>query len=146
MAQGTWTLPATEAFRPVLDRVHGLAAHGGGIVAVFDADPHDSSARAFLEDAFRAARIDEWHEFDADCGKFIDEIAREISSEKFTFAELEEEEQSLDRLRRWFRELRRRDVLELPETLDAAERLRECESRLENFSERVYRHIRIAAD
>ncbi|GAA1462363.1 hypothetical protein GCM10009603_30570 [Nocardiopsis exhalans] len=138
VSQGTWALPAADPFRTAAARAAGLAVEGGGTVAVFDVEPRDAAARTLIEDAFRAARVDEWREFSADCGKFEDEIAKEIAKEKFTFAELEEEEQSLDRLRRWFRDLRKRDVLALPEARTAAERLRICADTLEGYAELVY--------
>jgi hypothetical protein len=46
----------------------------------------------------------------SECGGFDAEIAGEIAKEKFTLAELDEEEQNLDRLKRWYRELRHRDL------------------------------------
>ena len=52
------------------------------------------------------ARQEEWSEFDADCRKYLGELDKEERLGKYTLAELEEEEQSLDRLRRWYRELR----------------------------------------
>ncbi|MBB2997614.1 hypothetical protein E9229_003886 [Paeniglutamicibacter cryotolerans] len=88
--------------------------------------------------AFQAVRVDEWTEFLANCGKFEDETAREVAKKKFTFAELEEEEQSLDRLRGWYRDLKKRDVLELPEAKAAEERLQACVIVLEQHAERVY--------
>jgi hypothetical protein len=138
VAQGTWALPAAEVFRDALDRAGELAAEGDGRVAVFDVEPRDAQARGLIVDAFTAARVDEWREYVADCGKFLDEIAREIAKAKFTFAELEEEEQSLERLRRWFRDLKKRDVLALPQARDAAERLRACSDALDDYAERVY--------
>lgn len=138
VSQGTWALPSTETFHAALDRAATLASEGGGSVAVFDIQPHDDAARALVVDAFRQARVEEWREFIADCGKFTDEIADEISKEKFTFAELEEEEQSLDRLRRWFRDLKRRDILALPDAETAAGDLRACEQALDGYAEQVY--------
>lgn len=138
VSQGTWALPSTDAFHAAVDRAAVLAAKAGGTVAVFDIRPHDEVSRAFVADAFRTAREDEWREFAADCGKLADEIAREIAKGKFTFAELDEEEQSLDRLRRWYRELKKRDILALPDAEEAAARLRECERALDGYAERVY--------
>ncbi len=43
----------------------------------------------------------------------------EIATEKFTLAELDEEEQSLERLRRWHREVTLRDVFGVPSALAA---------------------------
>jgi hypothetical protein len=142
VAAGAWTLPAAPAFRPFLDRAAALCREGGGTFTVLDAVPHDAEGEAVLRETFAAARRDEWAEFDADCGKYEDEIAKEIAKQKYTFAELEEEEQSLDRLRRWYRDLKRRDALELPEAHAAAARLRGCEAVLEDYAGRVYAAMR----
>lgn len=141
VSPGTWALPAGPVFQPALDRAGDLTRKGDGIFAVIDASPRDESSTNLIRDAFAAARVDEWTEFMADCRKFDAEIAREIAKAKFTFGELEEEEQSLDRLRRWFRDLKKRDVLALPEAHAAEERLRECESLLDGYAERVYQVV-----
>jgi len=138
VSPGTWALPAGATFQSALDRAGELTRNGGGVFAVIDASPRDEASTNLIRDAFAAARVDEWTEFIADCGKFDAEIAREIAEAKFTFGELEEEEQSLDRLRRWFRDLKKRDVLVLPEADAAEDRLRECESLLDGYAERVY--------
>jgi hypothetical protein len=121
-----------------LDRAGDLTRKGDGTFAVIDASPRDEASANLIRDAFAAARVDEWTEFVADCGKFDAEIAREIAKAKFTFGELEEEEQSLDRLRRWFRDLKKRDVLALDEAHTAEDRLHECERVLEAYAEQVY--------
>lgn len=63
---------------------------------------------------------------------------RQRDPEKFTAAELDEEEQNLERLRWWFRDLRRRDVFVAPSQKGAEQRLKECGELLEDFAERVY--------
>jgi hypothetical protein len=118
-----------------------LTRVGGGTIAVIDAAPRDEASAAMIRKAFAAARVDEWAEFMADCRKFEQEIAREIGKQKFTFGELEEEEQSLERLRRWYRDMKKRDVLELPEA-DAADRgLRGCAEILDGYAEQVYQVV-----
>ena len=57
---------------------------------------------------------------------------------KFTLAELDEEEQNHERLRRWFRELRAKDVFGAPSAHLAERRLKECAEALEDYAERVY--------
>jgi hypothetical protein len=59
---------------------------------------------ARLERLYAAAREEEWAECDADCGKYLAELDKEEQLGKYTLAELEEE-QGLNRLRRWYREL-----------------------------------------
>ena len=138
ISPGTWALPARPAFEAALRRVGDLAVRGAGTMTVVDAAPRDEAGASFFREALAAARVEEWAEFTADCGKFENEIAKEISSGKFTFAELEEEEQSLERLRRWYRDLKSRDVLHLPEAETAAERLAHCSEVLEGYAARVY--------
>jgi hypothetical protein len=138
VAAGAWALPASAAFEEALGRAATLTRNGGGTFAVLDVTPRDDEAEGVLRHAYTAARLDEWHEFEADCGKFEAEIAKEIAKAKLTFAELEEEEQSLDRLRRWYRELKRRDVFALPEAGAAEQRLRACETALEGYADQVY--------
>ena len=105
---------------------------------MFEAKGREDGDTAVLLEAFAAARIDEWSEFTADCDKFDAEIDREFAKEKFTFGELEEEEQSLERLRRWHRDLMRRDALTLPEAASATQRLAASSMKLAAYSERVF--------
>lgn len=138
VSPGVWALPAGPAFQADLDRAGELCRNGGGTFAVIDASPRDRASAAVIREAFTAVRVDEWAEFMADCGKFEVKIAKEIQKRKFTFAELEEDEQSLDRLRRWYRDLMRRDVLELPEAKAAGVRLNACSAVLDGYAEQVY--------
>ncbi len=46
----------------------------------------------------------------------------------------------LERLRRWFRDLRRRNDFGAPSQEGAERRLKECGELLEDFAERVYAH------
>ncbi|GAB2984157.1 hypothetical protein LWP59_17975 [Amycolatopsis acidiphila] len=84
----------------------GLARRGEGEVVVLGTAGRAESDGARLEGLFTAGREAEWTEFLADCGKFDAEIDEEIRNGKFTMAELEEQEQSPERLRRWHRDLR----------------------------------------
>src|SRR6195952_6185267 len=91
-----------------------------------------------LQDLFTAQREDEWMEFVSDCAKFDAEIEKKIRIEKFTFAELEEEEQSLDRLRRWHKAVKARDVFGAPAAERAEQVLKACTHRLEGYTELVF--------
>jgi hypothetical protein len=58
-----------------------------------------------------------------------------------TMAELEEEEHSLDRLRRWHRDLTARDVFGAPLASEAGQQLKNCQERLAEFTERVFQAL-----
>lgn len=141
VSHGTWVLPALPAFESALGRAGELAERGSGTLTVVDAAPRNDAGKALLREAFAAARAEEWAEFIADCGKVEDEIAREIAKSKFTFGELEEEEQSLERLRRWYRDLKSRDVLRLSQAATAQEHLTRCTTALEGYAQQVYETV-----
>ncbi len=138
LQQATWVLPARRDFLDALDRVVGLVEKAEGDLLVFDAAPRNEDVQARLERQFTGEREAEWREFLAECTKFEQEIAKEIRTEKFTPAELDEEEQNLERLRRWFRDLRARDVFVAPSQEEAERRLKGCTELLEGFAESVY--------
>jgi hypothetical protein len=137
LQQGTWAVPDGEPFEAGLSQVvEQIKAAGGQPVVLAVADEEASSAQ--LEALFTAQREDEWGEFLSDCGKYETELAGEIAKGKLTLAELDEEEQSLDRLRRWYRTIRARDLFGAPSAPVAERRLKECTEALEDFAERVY--------
>lgn len=137
-ASGAWTIPDLPAFTESLSVVRSLAEAGGGSVAVLTAGSYGDDDIAVLREAFTAARADEWSEFIADCEKFDAEIDREVEKQKFTFGELEEEEQSLERLRRWHRDLLRRNISEMEAAAEAARRLETATGKLAAYSEQVF--------
>ena len=109
LAQGVWAVPDVPGFAAGIARIVALAARGDGEVVVLP--PSGVTIGTLPGWSPRSPlRGQEWAEFVADCGKFDAEIDKEIRIAKFTMAEFEEEEHSLDRLRRWHRDLSARDV------------------------------------
>ena len=138
LQQATWALPLHPATDATIDRVLALVERAEGEALVFMSRPRDEEMAASIEDQFLEGREAEWHEFVRECDKFDAEIAREIAKEKFTPAELDEEEQNLERLQRWYRELRARDVLGAPSASEAELRLKSSSERLEGFAQQVF--------
>ncbi|WP_020658639.1 Chromate resistance protein ChrB [Amycolatopsis benzoatilytica] len=138
LGQGAWAVPDVPGFAGGVARAAELAERGGGEVITLDAAERDGSR---LLELFTAEREEEWAEFLADCGKFDAEIDKEIRVGKFTMAELEEEEQSLERLRRWHRDLKARDVFGAPSAGDADAQLAHCADRLAEYTERVFQAL-----
>jgi Protein ChrB, N-terminal len=138
LGQAVWAVPDLPAVRPLLERVTGLVDTARGTLLRLAAKGYADEDVARLEQSYVTARKEEWAEFDADCGKYLAELDKEEQLGKYTLAELEEEEQSLDRLRRWYRELRSRDLLGVPATTDSATMLKHCEERFEAYADHVY--------
>lgn len=138
LQQATWALPARPHFEESMDRAAQLVERAEGAAFIFKGAPRDEAHAALLGDLFTDAREAEWKEFLSECDKFEQEISKEISKGKFILAELDEEEQSMERMRRWFREIKSRDVFHAPSAGLAERRLKECGEILEDFADRVY--------
>jgi hypothetical protein len=137
LQQGTWAVPDGEPFElGLVQVVEAIKAAGGQPVVLAIADEQASASQ--LEALFTAQREAEWGEFLSDCGKYEIELAGEVDKGKLTLAELDEEEQSLDRLRRWYRTIKARDLFGAPSAPVAERRLKECTEALEDFAEQVY--------
>ena len=138
LGQGSWAVPDVTAFTEGIDRAVAMAERGDGEVIVLSATGRSERDEERLAELFTAERSQERAEFVADCAKFDTEIDREISQRKFTLAELEEEEQSLDRLRRWHRTIKTRDLFGASSAAEAHQQLKHCQDRLADYTERVF--------
>jgi len=138
LGQGSWAVPDVTAFTEGIDRAVAMAERGDGEVIVLSAAGRSERDEQRLAELFTAERDQEWAEFIADCAKFDTEIDREIRQRKFTLAELEEEEQSLDQLRRWHRSIKTRDLFGAPSAAEADQQLKHCQERLADYTERVF--------
>jgi hypothetical protein len=141
IGQSAWLVPAAPVFADGIARAVALIEAAGGEATVLDASGRLPADAERLAEVYTAAREAEWVEFLAECGKYLAEIDKEIAKNKLTLAELDEEEQSLERLRRWHRELRLRDVLGAPSAAATDQRLKACEAKLEDYTQRVFQAV-----
>jgi hypothetical protein len=138
LSPGTWAMPDQPPFTDTLQRVAALVAQASGEMTTLRVNGGHQTDTERLQAAFQAARDDEWAELAGDCDKLLAEIDGEITKGKLTLAELEEEEHSLDRLRRWSRILRSRDTFGSARRADAEARLTACAERLAQFEQQVF--------
>jgi hypothetical protein len=96
------------------------------------------SGSAEIEQAFKAARDDEYEEIVDRCEDFLKQIEKEYQAEHFTYAELEENDEDLVKLRNWFAKVRDRDVLGASGAAAATAALEKCEKELDEYANRVY--------
>ncbi len=141
LGQGVWAVPNLPMFAEAIRRTSALVERAAGELTTLEAAGRADGDAARLRSLYDEARRAEWIEFLADCTKYDEEIAKEIRIEKFTLAELEEEEQSLERLRRWHRDLTSRDVFGTAEATEATARLKDCTARCEEYAELVFRAL-----
>ncbi|MFD6159877.1 Chromate resistance protein ChrB [Nocardia sp. NPDC060256] len=138
LGQGVWAAPDVPLFAAGIARALELTETAGGETISLRASGTTVADAARFQAMFTAAREDEWTEYLADCAKYEAELDKEIRNAKFTLAELEEEEQSLERLRRWHRDIKARDVFTAPTAAEATKRLQHCAERFADYTERVF--------
>src|ERR687898_2626078 len=93
---------------------------------------------AALVEAFNAARDDEYREVLDRCRDFHAELEKEREAGKFTFAELEENEEDLAKLEAWLRKVELRDRFGAPKAPEARTAVLACREDLEAFAASVY--------
>lgn len=134
---GAWVLPARDEhgalFRHLAETVRGQ----GGLAAVFSAQAIDGGDEPVIE-RFRVDRAREYAEFEERGQALLDEIEMERRREKFTFAELEEIEDELQKLTAWLAKIEARDFFPDDRREAARGMLAACEAAQAGFAECVY--------
>jgi hypothetical protein len=136
--QSVVAVPEGDAFIADLERVRGVIAEVGGQVTALRGEPLAPGDDARLLEAWNDARDAEYRELAGECAKFLGEIDHEFEVEKFTLAELDEEEAELDKLQRWHERIRRLDVHGASGGPAAAGALRDAEAALARYSAAVF--------
>ena len=88
--------------------------------------------------AFQAARNDEYEEIVDRCEDFLQQVKKEYTANHFTYAELEENEVDLVKLKNWLSRVRERDVFGAEGRAATEKALATCEQALEAYAARVY--------
>lgn len=135
--------PDHEAFRRAVERFRALVADVGGETLALRAEALTDVDAGKLVDAWNEARSAEYGELTAECGKFLAEIDHEFSIEKFTLAELEEEEAELEKLQRWHERIAVRDVHRAPGSDRARDALGQAHEALERYSSAVFERTQL---
>jgi len=93
--------------------------------------------------AFVDSRNEEYQEIIDKCEAFFKEIEYEIGRRNFIFAEVEENEEELGKLKQWLKKVEKRDVIKPPLRKTTIEKIKKCEKIFEDFARRVYEHSQV---
>ncbi len=131
-------LPQTSEQEKALSTLLMEMEQQGGGGFFLEARAPAEAIQADLMKRFQEERASEYQEFGERCQQFLAEIEKETHAHKFTFAELEENEQDLLKLTRWLRKIQQRDFFPHAASLAAQEHLSQCRQALERFTTAVY--------
>jgi Protein ChrB, N-terminal len=135
---GAWMLPHAPAQERLLQTLLTELEQQGGSGFFLEAVAPSARIQADLIARFQGERTKEYQEFGERCQEFLQELEKETRARKFTFAELEENEQDLLKLTRWLRKIQQRDFFPGPASRAAQERLAHCRQALQTFTTTVY--------
>ena len=138
LQNGVWMLPRSKELERSLNIVLAeLEAQGGGGFLLVAQAPDIEPEKRIIE-RFRAERKQDYEEFLDSCERFLRELEKEAQAEKFTFAELEENEEDLHKLVLWLRKIHKRDFFGGTQREAADTALAQCRGNLEQYAEQVY--------
>lgn len=138
--QSMWILGYNEENYSALQKIsQNIESNKGEALlmeSVFFEEKHEEKIISF----FNNIRNEEYKEYIDECEKYLKELEKEISIEKFTFAELEEEEEELQKLISWYDKIETRDIFHSSEGNTAKKSLEQIKKAFEEYSELVYNH------
>ncbi|MEQ3552091.1 Chromate resistance protein ChrB [Pseudonocardia nematodicida] len=149
LQNGAWVLPGTEENREFFDGLAGYVREHGGTAYALTATAGaaaGSSGDDEIVARFRAERSKEFTEFAERGAALLAELEKESARDNFSFAELEENEQGLERLTGWLARISARDFFPDEHLKDAEDLLERCRRALDGFTAGVYRAEGVAPD
>jgi hypothetical protein len=133
-----WLLPKTD---PLLGNLAGLVRtveEMGGtanlyIVSHFTKDQEERTVARFQQE-----RQKEYSDIVAECQKALKHVEWEIERREFNFEEVEELEGDLEKIKRWYADVKQRDFWETPVKGQVEESIGKVEESLAAFVQKTY--------
>lgn len=138
LQNGVCLLPKTDDHARRLKMLENDIGKMAGESVLLETIALDRSQEEKVIARFKADRDEQYREFLGRCADFEVEIAKEIAIDKFTYAELEEEDTDLKKLQGWLEKIGRLDFYGGTLAEEAATRLRACEVLLDGYAQRVF--------
>jgi len=135
---GAWVLPLADEHKALFTQLAEVVSGQGGSATVFATAAMAQEEEEAIVARFRVDRAREYDEFAERSLGFLAEIEKETKRRKFTFAELEEIEDDLNKLSAWLAKIETRDFFPNARMQEANDRLQTCGTALRAFAEKVY--------
>jgi len=136
MRDGVCVLPERPETVEAVDAIAARVREFEGDATVVTGARFDAARTEAVVAAFTSARSDEYAEVTREGERLLEHVARETKHRDFTFAELEELEEDLAKLRRWMSQVQARDYFPNASATESAEQLlAQCDAALVEFLE-----------
>ncbi|NNH65894.1 Chromate resistance protein ChrB [Rhizobium laguerreae] len=138
LQSGVCLLPKTDDHRRALKVIENEIAEMEGEAVLLETVALDKAQGDKVLARFRADRDEEYRELLGRCDDFEAEIAKETTSNHFSYAEIEENDEDLKKLRSWYEKIRRLDFYGATLATEAEARLAKCEVLLDAYANQVF--------
>ncbi len=139
LRDGVAVLPEQTETRAIFEAIMAKVEEFGGRATVIKGAHLDPAPAERVIAETQASRAEEYAEISREADGFLAHVEREREHREFTFAELEELEADLEKLRRWAEQVKARDYFTAPEATAIDEVLGRCEQAVAIFLEEAYR-------
>jgi hypothetical protein len=144
--QGAAVLPMTETLLAQVLALKAEVVSSGGEVLVGRMEFVDKGDDARVIAAFQLQRDGDYDEIVEQCERLVYELDRETEKEKFTYAEIEENETELARIHKWMERIVARDWFAASGHARAQQAIEDAEKRSGTYTEEVERREGHAVD
>lgn len=138
LQQSVCVFPYKEDFQRDLAALKADILESGGEADLLTVVIDDPEQNAMLIERFHQQAEEDYEEFLDRCRDFHKELDHEREIRNLTFAELDENEVDLAKLRSWLSKIRERDLFDASGYATGIEALQLCEQDLQKFSQQVY--------
>lgn len=138
LQNGVCILPKTDDYVRRLKMLENEIRELEGDCVILETVGLDKAQERKVTARFQADRDDAYEEFVDKCDDFEREVAKEITAEHYTFAELEENEVDLKKLQGWLAKIEALDFYGAARAEEAKARLKRCEAVLDDYARRVF--------
>lgn len=138
--QSSWVLSYSNEHIAELKKLVADITGYKGESLLIEGKALDKGQEDLIARKFREPRDEEYRELIEKCEDFFRELDYEIERQNFIFAEVEENEEELEKLKQWLKKIEKRVVEGATLRKTALEKIKECERRFDEFTKMVYLH------
>ncbi|MBI2916747.1 MAG: hypothetical protein HYY01_02030 [Chloroflexi bacterium] len=139
--EGSWLLPKMDALTGQLEEMARTVEEMGGRANLYIATHFTESQELRTIAEFQASREKEYAEVLRECAKARRHMERESQEGQFTFEEVEELEGDVEKIRRWFSQIRERDFWDAPALTEVENVIADVELALAGFVQETYQKL-----
>jgi len=138
--QSSWVLPYSQDHIAELKKLVADITEYKGESLLIEGKTLDKNQEELIAKVFRESRDEEYRELIDKCEDYFKELAYEIERKNFIFAEVEENDEELEKLKQWLKKIEKRVVEGVTLRKTALEKIKECEKRFDEFAKIVFLH------